>query len=85
MKHRLIDADGPSTYIVNLEAGDEVAASLNRFSQEKKLELLCRYAVDCKPCPWELACRLWNVHAGCRFSWKSEVNGLHSEGGRLAV
>jgi hypothetical protein len=37
MKHRLIDADGPSTYIVILETGDEVAASLNRFAEDNKL------------------------------------------------
>jgi uncharacterized protein len=37
MKHRLIDTDGPRTYIVILETGDEVAASLNRFAEESKL------------------------------------------------
>ena len=37
MRHRLIDADGPRTYIVILETGDEVAASLNRFAAENKL------------------------------------------------
>ena len=37
MKHRLIDADGPRTYIVILETGDEIAASLNRFAAENKL------------------------------------------------
>jgi predicted DNA-binding protein with PD1-like motif len=37
MKYRFIDADGPSTYIVILETGDEVAASLNRFAAENKL------------------------------------------------
>src|SRR5580692_11273827 len=36
MKHRLIDADGPRTYVVILETGDEVAASLNRFAEDTK-------------------------------------------------
>jgi uncharacterized protein len=37
MKHRLIDAKGPRTYVVILETGDEIAASLNRFAAENKL------------------------------------------------
>jgi hypothetical protein len=37
LEHRLIDADGPRTYIVILETGDEVASSLNRFAEETKL------------------------------------------------
>lgn len=37
MKHRLIDADTPRTYIVILETGDEVGASLTRFAEENKL------------------------------------------------
>jgi predicted DNA-binding protein with PD1-like motif len=37
MKYRLIDADGASTYIVILETGDEIAASLIRFAEENRL------------------------------------------------
>jgi hypothetical protein len=38
MKHRLINAAGPRTYILILETGDEIAASLHRFAEENKLE-----------------------------------------------
>src|SRR5580704_1297409 len=37
MKYRLIDADGPRTYIAILETGDEIATSLNRLAEENKL------------------------------------------------
>jgi uncharacterized protein len=37
MKSRLIDADGAKTYIVIFETGEEVAAGLQRFAEEKQL------------------------------------------------
>jgi predicted DNA-binding protein with PD1-like motif len=37
MKYRLIDADGPRTYIAILETGDEIGTSLNRLAEENKL------------------------------------------------
>lgn len=37
MKSKLIDADGPSTYIVIFETGEEVASGLMRFAEENKL------------------------------------------------
>jgi hypothetical protein len=37
VKHRLIDVEGPRTYILILETGEEVAASLNHFAEENKL------------------------------------------------
>jgi len=37
MKYRLIDAEGTRTYIVILDLGDEIAASLKHFAEENKL------------------------------------------------
>lgn len=37
VKHQLIDAEGSRTYVVILETGEEVAASLNHFAKENKL------------------------------------------------
>jgi len=37
MKHRSIDETGTRAYIVVLETGDEVAASLKRFAEENRL------------------------------------------------
>jgi uncharacterized protein len=37
VKQRLIDAEGSRTYIVILETGEEIGASLNRFAEENKL------------------------------------------------
>jgi predicted DNA-binding protein with PD1-like motif len=37
MKHRLLDVNGTRTYIIVLETGEEIAASLDRFARENEL------------------------------------------------
>lgn len=37
MKSRLIDSEGPRTFILIFETGDEVATGLKRFAEENKL------------------------------------------------
>jgi predicted DNA-binding protein with PD1-like motif len=37
MKSKLIDSDGPRTYILIFETGDEVASTLKKFAEENQL------------------------------------------------
>jgi uncharacterized protein len=37
MKSKLIDGDGPDTYVVVFETGEEVASGLKRFAEENEL------------------------------------------------